>query len=194
MTSRRTDIAYEPPSTIKSMNDRWLATYRSSTILAGRFAVVEVHLLSFIKNDANFDKSVGNSVKHALLIFTYLALFFCLSAVVSGLILTYGFGELPLRASQEGDSIQQGLLDTGTLGPLQSYGIKRTWVWVMRHWVFSLVAGTVSLITQVHLYVWLEEPNSVRITVSIITVFVVLPLVHLIPLPSGSKRHSIVGS
>ncbi|KAI9463948.1 hypothetical protein BJY52DRAFT_1250497 [Lactarius psammicola] len=144
------------------------------------FAVVEVHLLSFVKNDANFDKSVENSVQRMLLIFTYLALFFCLSAVVSGLILT-GFGELPLRASQEGDSIQQGLLDTGTLGPLQSYGIKRTWVWVMRHWVL--------------LYVWLEEPNSVRITLPIITVFVVLPLVHFIQLPLGSdKHHSAVGS
>ena len=184
---------------------------------AGRFAVVEVHLLSFVKNDANFDKSVGNSAKHALLIFTYLALFFCLGAVVSGHILTYGFVELavPVRASQERNPIGLGLLDGGRLDPLQSYGVKHTgtWVWVMRHCecpvftiqlcppsspqiagVFSLIAATVSLITQVLLYVWLEEPNSVRITVSIITVFVVLPLVLLIPLPLRSdKHHSIVG-
>ncbi|KAH9030492.1 hypothetical protein EDB85DRAFT_1425799 [Lactarius pseudohatsudake] len=173
MTSHRTDIAYELPSTIKSFNDRWLATCRSSTVLAGRFAVVEVHLLSFVKNEANFDKSVGNNAMHALLISTYLTLFFFLGAVVSGLVLTYGFGEHPPRASQEGGS----------------YGIKRTWVWVMWHWVFSLIAGMASLIIQVLLYVWLEEPNSVRITVSIITVFVVLPLVHIIPHPSG---HSVV--
>ncbi|KAH9169364.1 hypothetical protein EDB89DRAFT_2073054 [Lactarius sanguifluus] len=175
--SRRTDIAYELPPTIKSFNDRWLATYQSSTVLAGRFAVAEIHLLSFVKNEANFDKSVGNSAKCALLISTYLTLFFCLGAVVSGLVLTYGFREHSARASQERDL-------------LQNYGVKRTWVWVMWHWLFSLVAGVASLITQVLLYVWLEEPNSVRITVSIIAVFIVLPLVHLIvPLPSG---HSVV--
>src|SRR6266702_7521129 len=57
----------------------WRAVSRVSMVYqAGRFAVVEVHLLSFVKNDANFDKSVGNSAKHALLIFTYLALLFCL--------------------------------------------------------------------------------------------------------------------
>ncbi|KAH9023324.1 hypothetical protein EDB85DRAFT_1870811, partial [Lactarius pseudohatsudake] len=158
----------ELPSTIKSFNDRWLATCRSSTVLAGRFAVVEVHLLSFVKNEANFDKSVGNNAMHALLISTYLTLFFCLGAVVSGLVLTYGFGEHPPRASQEGGS----------------YGIKRTWVWVMWH-----CGRPYSRFSRVLLYVWLEEPNSVRITVSIITVFVVLPLVHIIPHPSG---HSVV--
>ena len=61
--------------------------------------------------------------------------------------------------------------------------------------VFSLIAGTISLITQIILYVWLEESNSVRITLTILTVFAVLPLVHLIPFPSrGAKRHSIVSS
>jgi hypothetical protein len=176
-------MAYELPSTVKLSNDRLPEMCRRSTVLAGRFAIMEVHLLSFVKNDANFDKSVGNSAKHALSMFTYLALFFCLGAVVSGNILTYGLGGLPMPASQE-------------MGPSQSNRVKRTWVWVMWHWVFSLIAGTASLITQVLLYVWLEEPNSVRITVSIITVFVVLPLVHIIlllPLPLGAgKCHSIV--
>lgn len=100
---------------------------------AGLFAVVEVHLLSFVKNEANFHRSVGNSAKHALLIFTYLALFFCISAAVSGLILTDEFGELPVRASRKRDPIQQGLFDSGTLDLLQSYGAKRSWIWIMWH-------------------------------------------------------------
>ncbi|KAH9053591.1 hypothetical protein EDB87DRAFT_209974 [Lactarius vividus] len=195
MASRGSDFAYEFPSTVKSFDDRWLAMCRSSVVLvrgfysrraisrvsmvyqAGRFAVIEIHLLSFVKNNANFDKSVGNSAKHALLIFTYLALFFSFGAVVSGLILTYGFGELPVQVSQERDLSQ-------------SYRVRRTWVWVMRHWVFSIIAATVSLMTQVLLYLWLEEPNSIRITVSIVMVFVVLPLMHLIPFPLGcGNRH-----
>jgi len=163
--------------------------------VAGLFTLVEVQLLSFVKNDANFHRSVENSAKHALLIFTYLALFFSISAAVSGLILTDEFGELPVRASRKSDPIQHGLFDSGTLDLLQSYGAKRSWVWIMWHWAFSLLAGTISLITQLLLYVWLEESNSVRITLTILTVFAVLPLVHLIPFPSrGGKRHSMVSS
>ena len=53
------------------------------------------------------------------------------------------------------------------------------------------MAGTVSFITQVLLLVWLGEPNYVGIIVSIITVFVILPLVYLIPyFFSGSSKHS----
>jgi hypothetical protein len=92
-----------------------------------------VQLLSFFKNDANFHRSVENSAMHALLIFTYLALFFSISAAVSGLILTDEFGALPVRASRKSDPIQQGLFDSGTLDLLQSYGAKRSWIWIMWH-------------------------------------------------------------
>src|SRR6266702_7199227 len=132
----------------------WRAVSRVSMVYqAGRFAYVEVHLLSFVKNDANFDKSVGSSARHALLLFTYLTLFFFLGVVVSGLVLTYSFWELSVRASQERDL-------------LQCYGVKRTSVWVMWHCerhvftilpcppsspliaeVFFFIAATVSLIT-----------------------------------------------
>ena len=100
---------------------------------AGLFAIVEVNLLTFVKNEANFRRSVGHNSMHALLIFTYLALFFCISAAVSGLILTDEFGELPVRASRKRDPIQQGLFDSGTLDLLQSYGAKRSWIWIMWH-------------------------------------------------------------
>ncbi|KAH9037758.1 hypothetical protein EDB84DRAFT_1437343 [Lactarius hengduanensis] len=76
-----------------------------TVVLAG----VEVHLLSIIKNKYN----TGN----ALLMSTYSALFFFLSAAVSGLVLTNKFGEFRVLASREGDSFQS----------------KRSWVWVMRH-------------------------------------------------------------
>ena len=103
-------------------------------VQAGLFAIVEVQLLSFVKNDANFhQRSIGHSAKHALLVFTYLALFFSVSATVSGLILTDEFGELPVRASRKRDPIQQGIFDSGSLDLLQTYGAKSSWIWVMWH-------------------------------------------------------------
>ncbi|KAH8980110.1 hypothetical protein EDB92DRAFT_1976220 [Lactarius akahatsu] len=190
-----TNIAYELPSTVKSLNDGWLTTFQSSTVVAGLFAVVEVRILSFVKNDASFARNVvGNSAKDALLIFTYLGLFFSVSAAVSGLILTDDFGELPVRASRQRDSMELGLFDSGTSELLQSYGAKRSWIWVMWHWLFSLIAGTLSLTIQVLIYVSLEESKPVRITLAVITVFAVLPLVHLVPLSSGRRKRYSSGS
>jgi hypothetical protein len=54
--------------------------------------------------------------------------------------------------------------------------------------LFSLVVGTMSLITQLLLYVWLEESDSVRITLTFISLFAVLPLLHLVPRPQGSGK------
>lgn len=86
-----------------------------------------------MKDDSNYRKGVDNAAKHAVLIFTYSALFFSISATISGLILTDEFRELPVRASQKKDLIQQGVFDSGALDLLQTYGAKRSWIWVMWH-------------------------------------------------------------
>jgi hypothetical protein len=97
------------------------------------FVLVEVHLLSFVKDESHYSRHTNKSARHALLIFTYSALFFCLSAAVSGLILTDEFGELPVRASRKKDPIQEGVFDSNALDLLRSYGAKRSWIWVMWH-------------------------------------------------------------
>jgi hypothetical protein len=100
---------------------------------AALFVIVEIHLLSFLKDESNYSRHTNKSARHALLIFTYSALFFCLSATISGLILTDEFGELPVRASRKKDPIQEGVFDSGALDLLRSYGAKRSWIWVMWH-------------------------------------------------------------
>ncbi|KAH9009580.1 hypothetical protein EDB84DRAFT_1658380, partial [Lactarius hengduanensis] len=190
-------------STVKSLNDGWLTTYQSSALNSRGAWQVEVRLLSFVKNDANFDRNVvGNSAKDALLIFTYLGLFFSVSAAVSGLILTDDFGEFPVRASRQRDSMELVLFDSDTselLGQaLLDLGHVAFLDPLPHHWssgLFSLIAGTVSLITQVLIYVSLEESKPVIITLTVITVFAVLPLVHLVPPSSGrGKRYSFVST
>jgi hypothetical protein len=106
---------------------------RNSHSQAALFVGIEVNLLAFFKDDANYHRSTTSSARHALLIFTYSALFFSLSAAISGLILTDEFGALPVRASRKPDPIQQGVFDSSALDLLQSYGAKRSWIWVMWH-------------------------------------------------------------
>ncbi|KAF8265863.1 hypothetical protein EI94DRAFT_1734378, partial [Lactarius quietus] len=67
--------------------------------------------------------------------------------------------------------------------PVQwGYGSKRSWVWVMRHYLVSLIAGTISVIAQVFLYGWLESSIYVRGPLSLVLAFGVLFLTHFIRL------------
>ncbi|KAH8979326.1 hypothetical protein EDB83DRAFT_2327165 [Lactarius deliciosus] len=143
-------------------DDNWLPI---AMIVANVVAGVEVHLLSIIKNDSNL---YGRNTGNALLMSTYSALFFFLSAAVSGLILTNKFGVFLVRGSRKSDPIQSG------------YESKCSWIWMIRHCLVSLIAGTMSLIAQVLLYGWLEESTFLKGTLSIILGFAVLFLEHLI--------------
>jgi hypothetical protein len=96
-------------------------------------AYIAVHLLSFVKDDANYQKDVEKPARHALLILNYSALFFGLSAAISATILTHEFGGLPVRASRRRDPIQQGTFDSSTLDLLRDYGAKRSSVWIIWH-------------------------------------------------------------
>lgn len=100
---------------------------------ARRFAILEVHFLSFVKNNANFDNSIGNGARNTLVLLTYLALFFGLGAVISGHMLTYWPMRLPMQP-QERVLIQDGFPDGGTLGRSQNHEFKRTWVRVSVMW------------------------------------------------------------
>lgn len=145
-------------STVPLWDDNWLP---ASTTVTKALAGVEVYLLSIVKSNSNLH---GSNTKLAFLMSTYSALFFFLSAALSGLILTNMFEEFPARAIQWGS------------------GSKRSCVWAMRHYMISLIVGTISLITQVLLYGWLEESILVKGTLLIVMAFAVLFLDHLVRL------------
>lgn len=141
-------------------------------------------MLSVVKNKFN---SYRCNTTHGLLISTYSALFFFLSATLSGLILTNKFGEFPVWASWNKNTTRWG------------HGSKCSRIWLTLHRkcsilrirasphpqiadLVSLIAGTISVIVQALLYGWLQDSVLVRGSLSIIMAFGVLFLAHLIRL------------
>jgi len=175
----KTNIAHKPPDTAHSLDDDLLAIYKSSMTVIGIFVGVQGPLVFFFLSDSSFQKS-GSVAKQILLALALCSLFFSLSAAVAGLILINDLGKTPAQTHQQ--------LSSGeTPDSLRGYEGRP---WVARHWMFSLGAGIVLPIAQVLLYVWLEEPNTVGITLSIITLFAVLPSVCLISLTSRNGRRN----
>ncbi|KAF8265864.1 hypothetical protein EI94DRAFT_263494 [Lactarius quietus] len=154
---------------VKSSDDGLLAIYEGSMTVIGIFVGIQGPLLFYFLNDSNFQKS-GSVAKQTLLALALCGLFLSLSAAVAGLILTNELGKTPTP---------QQLSDGETPDTSRGYEGR---AWVKWHWIFSLAAGIVLPVTQVLVYVWLEESNFVKITLSIITVFSVLPSLYLIPL------------
>ncbi|KAH9037760.1 hypothetical protein EDB84DRAFT_1480526 [Lactarius hengduanensis] len=148
--------------------------YQASITVVTVFMSVEVPLLFFIKDDSNFPKSIESHAKQVILTFAYTSVFFSLSATISGFILPYMPVKLPAQMPQAS----------------QGYEARPPLTWLELHWMLSLIGATVIPIAQVLLYVWFEESNTIRITLTAITVFALLPLVQLIPFPSGrGRRH-----
>ncbi|KAF8265869.1 hypothetical protein EI94DRAFT_1734406 [Lactarius quietus] len=173
-------IAYEVPSIVKLLNDSWPAIYRTSMTVIGLFVGgIEVPLLFFFKDDSNFHRS-GVVAKQALLALAYSTLFLSLSAAVTGLILTNKLRKDPtLVVLSDGET------------PTLSQGYEGRFIWMVRHLMLSLIGGIFLPIVQVLLYVWLEESDAVKFTLSIITLFAMLPIVFVL-LPSGDGKRSLV--
>ncbi|KAI0048488.1 hypothetical protein FA95DRAFT_1490826, partial [Auriscalpium vulgare] len=182
----------ELPATVKSLNEGWLATFQTAATISGLLAVVQAQLISFVKNPANYDSTPNHASMQALLALTYCDLFLCLSATVSALILTDEFGELPVRASRVSDPIKVGTFDSSAASLLEVYGARKSWRWVMFHWLATLLLAVLCMIAQVALYVWLQESLAVKVTVVVVGVFGILPLLHFIPAIRGARRDSII--
>ncbi|KAN0135052.1 hypothetical protein V8E53_006943, partial [Lactarius tabidus] len=118
-----------------------------------------------------------------LLALAYSSLFLSLGAAVSGLILAN-----KLKDDSTQTRTPQEVLSEAT----SSRGYEGRLIWVVRHWVLSVIGGIVLPAVQVLLYVWLEESNAVRFTLSIITLFAMLPIVFvLLPSPCSDKHSSV---
>ncbi|KAI0048456.1 hypothetical protein FA95DRAFT_1490776, partial [Auriscalpium vulgare] len=165
------------PSAVQSLVDAWTSTCQTVAIVFGLLLVAETQLLVFVTDASN---TSSNSAAHnALLCFTYIAVFFTLSTSVSSLVLTMGLNELPLRASSKPGLMDEGAFYSGPLAMLRFFGMRRSFVWLLWHWLFTLQAGILCILTQILLFVWLHTDLPVKITASCVCAVAFAPLLQL---------------
>lgn len=147
------------------------------------FVIAATQLLAFFKNPNHFSTTQNNSegALRALIIICYASLFFNASAAISSFILMDKLGELPFRAASKRQSIlpSGGTITGNSEDLLKRYGVGKLWTVLVWHWFVSYMIGTISIITQVLLYVWLQESKEAQIVLSCIAGFSLLPLAVL---------------
>ncbi|KAI0341235.1 hypothetical protein BDW22DRAFT_338892 [Trametopsis cervina] len=177
------NIGYELPAAVRSVRDSWSATAAKAASICALFAVAETQLLVFVKDPMNFQQPTHHTAMKALLAFSYSGLVLGVSGAVSSLVLIDVFGEMGVRASrtQTIDTITSGTVIADDAKVLEMFGARRSLRWWALHWTLTMLAMTFSILTQILLYIWLQESRSIQITATIVVAFSAAPLLYFIP-------------
>ncbi|KAF8497907.1 hypothetical protein F5888DRAFT_1803360 [Russula emetica] len=164
-----------------------LPTYQAAAVVSTVLAGVESQLLVFFKSSPDFTQQPVPVILQYLLVLTYIALIFSVSATINSLILTRNFGNVPMLVGRLQEKIRSVALPTFESPPVQ----KRSgddiapWRWRLLegHWLFTLVISVLCLPAQILLYIWTQEKIGIRAAVSVAGVFAMLPILHFLPIP-----------
>ncbi|KAK0205302.1 hypothetical protein DFS33DRAFT_757098 [Desarmillaria ectypa] len=141
-------------------------------------AAVATGLLSAI-NDGNFKQEANPHVLNFLYVASFGAIILNASATVTSLFLIDELGDLPTLTSDL-DKPKEGLAPD-TTDILVYYGLGNTWTWTRWHWIISLVLGVWCLFLQVIVFVYITQTTSVKVVMTLATIFSVLPMYRLMP-------------
>ncbi|THH18654.1 hypothetical protein EW146_g2379 [Bondarzewia mesenterica] len=184
-----TDITYDLPPALQSLQKCWLSTLQSAATVSSIFAAVEAQLLVLVKSattspspDSQPQIDPSRPMVKALLIFTYIPLLLSLSVSISSLVLTDEIGGLPFRAARKNNLPLTGKIEESSFDLLKRYGVRKSWGWVMWHWFLSLLLTFFSTLIQVSVYACITESTEVKVISLIAATVAVVPLLHFLPL------------
>lgn len=164
-----------------------LPTYQAAAVVSSVLSGVESQLLVFFKSSPNSAQQPVPAIVEFLLLLTYVALIFSVSATISSLVLTENFGNVPVlvaRFREKVKSVTTPKFETAYLQANRSDDITpRRWRWIEWHWLFTLLVSVLCLPAQILLYIWMQEGGCIRAAVSLASVFAMLPLLHFLPIP-----------
>jgi len=182
------DLSYELPSIVKSLKESWLASGQTAAFVTALLAALSVQLFVFMKDDGNFSQDTNRTAKTFLQILSYSAIVFNASATFTSLILVDRVGELTIRASMRRAKLpRSGTTRETSLSILKHFGMGKTWIWVMCHWLFSLLIGIWCILLEILVYIFMQESEAVQITMAFIFALAVMPLM-LVPFGALQKR------
>ena len=129
------------PPMIRHLPAFFLAT--QSTVLAG----IESQLLVFFKSSPDFTREPVPVILQYLLVLTYIALIFSVSATISSLVLTRNFGNVPMlvgRLQEKTRSMPMSPFESPSLRTRSGDDIiPRRWRVLEGHCMYQRIAGTV---------------------------------------------------
>ena len=137
----------------------------------------------------------------ALDVVGFSSIFLNISACISCFILLDRLGEIPYHAARDSNVPLGGKISVPQHRILRIYGIGALWRWVVWHCEFSkqlvtffkltnnflgllcFIMGACGIFAQLLLYVWLQESKAIKISLTVVVGFSVVPLITFILAP-----------
>ncbi|KAG8857067.1 hypothetical protein FRB96_005997 [Tulasnella sp. 330] len=171
-------LNFKLPELVESQRQSWISYARTAGFAALFLCGVETKLISIVRSHGQ-----GNApafTYQVLLIFSYSALIFNMSAAISAFITIDRLGDMPNRIKKRFDSQELPPSEVRYDHLLEDFGVGTACLWMKKHCVFALFAGTWCMFWQIFLYICMQEAQSVWITMSFVFGIAISPWLALL--------------
>ncbi|KAG9025581.1 hypothetical protein FS837_004888 [Tulasnella sp. UAMH 9824] len=156
-------------------------------VVATLLASTEGVFLSIIKSSSQSDQSSSGDAKQmrAMVILTYLAIIFNIGASWSALRMIDGLGKMTFQVAKHknnristGEIVEQFRLEKvrDVAQGMRQHGISGIWTFFSWHCFISLCLGSLCVLAQILLYIWINEDVLVAITVTVLAFMTSIPI------------------
>ncbi|KAF8963419.1 hypothetical protein BDZ97DRAFT_1027659 [Flammula alnicola] len=169
------EVNHKLPSTVESVRMGWQLTCQGSAVVSGLLAGVAAQLLSFFRDNNSYEKRpTGQGAKDTVLALCYAALLLNIGATISAFMVIDKMGSLTISAARRPDLLI-GRFNGTEVGLLEKYGAGKKWKYMVWHWLLCFYGGVLCLAILLLTFIWLQEPLSVGIVMSVLCGFTLVP-------------------
>ncbi|KAF5336147.1 hypothetical protein D9611_006194 [Ephemerocybe angulata] len=128
-------LSYALPAAIESLKDGWQRTAETGATISSLFSLLSLIALYLLNVAGLLDQESRDPIRTFLALASYGALFFNLSASISGFILIDRLGSIPYRAAQQPRELLpvSGVIDADSEQLLRRYGVGKLWGALVLH-------------------------------------------------------------
>ncbi|KIO18277.1 hypothetical protein M407DRAFT_246519 [Tulasnella calospora MUT 4182] len=174
---------YQLPPLIGVTREGMVSSFGSIAVVATLLAVTETIFLLLLKMPNQTSSDIpGSQLQRTLSALTYTGIVLNLGSLWSALRMIDVLGKMPLlNARYEADLDAKRLSlrltnDTSTHDVMASYGLRGIWTFMAWHCLISLLFGSLCIVTQIAMFVWLYEALAVSISITVLVVFASVPM------------------
>ncbi|KAF8920255.1 hypothetical protein CPB85DRAFT_622048 [Mucidula mucida] len=128
------DLSYQLPSLVRSLQEAWLLTGQSATLLSAAFAISAILLLL---NSQFFSSAASRTSLEVLFVFSYCSVVFNSAAAISAFVIVQKVSGVALVASRQTTQAPKDGQISVRYDLLRRYGVGRSWAWVVWYWILN---------------------------------------------------------
>lgn len=178
---------YRLPEIIGTTRDGMVSSFTAVAVVATLLASTECSFLSLIK-DAADDSPLADSnlpLTKTVTTLTYIAIFLNVGAAWSSLRMIDILGKMPLLNAHREAILKKTSPETRRFSvtsnttvssAMRDHGLRGWWSLIAWHSVISLLLGSLCVVIQIAMYIWMQESKAVSIVTTAFALFASIPI------------------